>query len=295
VAKERDIKNRIKSISNTKKITSTMEMVSTAKMKKMQGRLEMSKPYEEKINHVINNLMTTGVINTVYNPLFKEMPNPTRILILQITGNRGLCGSFNANIINNTLSFRDKLAEEGKSVTIYNIGKKGQNFLNFIKEPYLKSNPNPEDKMTFEDASRLAKELEGLFVSAEFHEVYISYMKVISSVSQKPEILKFLPITKFKPEDELDPKMRVNTIYIFEPDPMSIFSYILPLFLKITMLTSFLESSFSEQFARRVAMKNATDASGDMIRELTISYNRARQAKITKEISEIIGGAAALK
>jgi F-type H+-transporting ATPase subunit gamma len=293
VANQRDIKNRIKSITNTKKITSTMEMVSTSKMKKMQTRLEMSKPYEEKINKIITNLITSGVAAT-HNPLFREVANPTRILILQITGNRGLCGSFNANIIDNTLKFKKDLIAQGKEVEIFNIGKKGQNYLNFINEKMYKTISNKEDKLTFDDVIEIGNELTNSFLNVEFHEVYISYMKVITSTSQKPNIIRLLPISA-EEETIAGFASEMKREYIFEPNPDRIFSYILPLYLKVKLYTSFLESSYSEYFARRVAMKNATDASTDMIRNLTISYNRARQAKITNEIAEIVGGAAALE
>lgn len=294
MANQRDIKNRISSIKNTRKITSTMEMVSTAKMKKMQQRLEKSMPYDSKINQIIANLMTSGVSSS-QNPLFREVSDPSRILILSITGNRGLCGSFNSNVIDNTVNFRDKLADEDKEVLNYVIGKKGINYFKFIKLPVYKSSANPEDKLTFEEAARISDELKELFLSGEIHEVYISYTKVYSATSQQPEIIKLLPIS---PEADLgkDPvKEATTTDYIFEPNAGRIFSYILPLYLKVKIFTCFLESAFSEQFARRVAMKNATDASDDMVKELTISYNRARQAKITNEIAEIVGGSAALE
>jgi F-type H+-transporting ATPase subunit gamma len=270
-----------------------MEMVSTAKMKKMQIRLEMSKPYELKVNEIIKNLLSSGV-ETSSDPLFREVRNPSRALILQITGNRGLCGSYNTNIINGTLKLKEELESDEKEVLIYTVGKKGIGYNNFAGVPMFKSVPNPEDKLTFEDAAKLSEELRRMFVSGEVHEVYVSYTKVISSSSQKPEVVKIIPIQK-QEEEEIDAKLRINTEYIFEPNPYRIFAYILPLYLKVRIFTCFLESSFSEQFARRVAMKNASDASAEMIRELTISYNRARQAKITNEIAEIVGGAAALE
>lgn len=293
MANQRDIKNRIKSITNTKKITSTMEMVSTSKMKRMQIRLEMSKPYEEKINKIITNLITTGIAAS-HNPLFREVANPTRILILQITGNRGLCGSYNTNIINNTLSFKKELQSQGKDVEIYNVGKKGLNYFNFINQPIYKNDLNKEDKLSLEDVVKIGNNLTLLFLNLEFHEIYISYMKVVSSSSQKPNIFRILPIA---PEEGSIAgfSSEIKREYIFEPNPDRIFSYILPLYLKGKLYKCFLESSFSEYFARRVAMKNATDASAEMIRNLTVSYNRARQAKITNEIAEIVGGASALE
>jgi F-type H+-transporting ATPase subunit gamma len=293
VATQRDIKKRIKSVTNTRKITSTMEMVSTAKMKKMQVRYEMAKPYDQKVNEILSNLVGTGV-TVLEDPHFREVDNPTRALILQITGNRGLCGSYNTNIIENSLSLKEKLEEENKEAQLYVVGKKAIGFYNFMKYPMYKSMLNPEDKLTFDDAAIIGNELRNLFMSGDFHEVYISYTRVVSSSSQKPAIIKLLPIL-LEEEEIKDRVPGAQLEYYFEPDPVRVFSYIIPLYLKVRIYTCFLESSFSEQFARRVAMKNASDASSDMIRELTISYNRARQAKITKEIAEIVGGAAALK
>lgn len=293
MATQREIKNRITSIKNTKKITSTMEMVATAKMKKMQQRLEMSKPYEVKVDEIIMDLLASGM-TMLQNPLFRKVAEPSRILVLQITGNRGLCGSYNTHVINNSLSFKDELEDEGREVLLYNIGKKGANFLKFIKEPVFKSVLNMEEKLSYDDAAALGNELAKLFISGEVHEVYISYTKVLTSASQKPEIIKLLPIVpEIEESDETDEAAKLG--YIFEPNPNRILNYLLPLYMKVKIFTCFLESSYSEQFARRVAMKNATDASSDMIRELTISYNRARQAKITTEITEIVGGAAALE
>ena len=295
MANQRDIKRRIKSVGNTKKITSTMEMVATSKMKKIQGRLNQSKPYELKVNEMIKNLTAAG-FSSIQHPLFREVAQPNRCLIVQIAGNRGLCGSYNTKILDKTLELKEQLEAEGKEVLLYVIGKKAISFYNFIKMPLFKAVQNSEDKFSFEEAARLGEELTRMFVSGEMHEVhevYISYTKVITAGSQRPDIIKLLPIS---PEMEIDYNAlpSADMDYIFEPNPVEIFSYILPLYLKVRLYTCFLESSYSEQFSRRVAMKNATDAAKDMIKELTVTYNRVRQDKITTEISEIVGGAAAL-
>lgn len=293
MANQRDIKRRIKSVKNTRKITSTMEMVATSKMKKTSERLAQSKPYEEKINGVISNLMTAG-FSTLSHPLLRDVANPSRVLIFQITGNRGLCGSYNTRVIENTLKFKEQLESEGKEVLLYVVGKKAASYYKFIKVDLHKSALNLEDKLTYEDAASLGDELSQAFVTGEVHEVYISYTKVNSTSNQKPDMLKLLPIT---PDMEIDSDEIPNASldYIFEPEPAKIFSYILPLYLKVRLFTCFLESAYSEHFARRVAMKNATDAAKEMIRNLNITYNRVRQDKITTEISEIVGGASALE
>ena len=294
MATQREILKRINSVKNTQKITRTMEMVSTAKMKKMQDRIVMSKPYAEKLETIIEHLRQTGV-EDVFDPLMQERPDPNRILILMITGNRGLCGGFNTRIIENTIGFKSKLTiEEGKEVLVYSIGKKGTNYLRFIKEPMFKSVLNPEDKFKFDDASRLGEELINLFVTGEVDEVYVSYTRIMTRSTQKAVISRLLPL---KPEGGAiqESVEEFHVEYIFEPNPYKIFSSLLPLYIKMKLYTAVLETGFSENFARRVAMKNATDAAKEMVRDLTITYNRVRQAKITKEISEIVGGAAALE
>lgn len=292
MATKRDIKNRIKSITNTKKITGTMEMVAGAKMKKMQQRLGKSKPYEDKINQIMGDILAKD--GSVDDPLLKGKDKPVKALIFQISGNRGLCGSYNSHSIDTTLKFKKQLEAEGKEVSLYVIGKKGINFYNFTNEPMYRSMSNPEDKFNFDDAAKIGSELTSLFLKGEFDEVYVSYTKVVSSSTQKPAVMKYLPVSADAAASS-EKKDSGSDEYIFEPDENQIFSYLLPLYLKMKIFTCFLESGFSEQFLRRVAMKNASDASSDMIRDLTVTYNRVRQSKITNEISEIVGGASALE
>lgn len=293
MATPREIKNRIKSVKNTRKITSTMEMVSTSKMKRVLQRLDLSKPYEEKINEIIANLLLVGG-DDLSDSLFNEVAEPTKALIFLITGNRGLCGSYNTNVIENSLDLKRKLESEGKDVSLYVIGKKATSFFNFSGMELFKAENNPEDKVTFENAATYSSELKELFLSGKFEEVYVSYTKVITNAVHKPETVRLLPIQIEEEKQEVTPVVGSAPDYIFEPNPFEIFQYLLPLYLKVRLFTCFLESSYSEQFARRVAMKNATDAAAEMVRELTISYNRARQAKITNEILEIVSGADAL-
>ena len=290
MANQRDIRNRIQSIKNTRKITSTMEMIATVKMKKMQSRLEHFKRFDLKLTEILNNLLSIDATKgkKYSDPLLNEAISPSRVLIFEIVGNRGLCGGFNSNIIKNTARFKEELLiKEGKEVSIYSVGKKGMGYYAFTKQSCYKSMFNPDDSLSFKDATDLGEELKNLFLNGEFHEVYLSYSSVLSQFSQKPEIVKLLPISPMASSS-------ISSNYIFEPDPDKIFSHLLPLFVKMKMYTCFLETSYSEFFARRTAMKDATDASSDMINDLTVAYNRARQAKITNEILEVIGGAAGL-
>jgi F-type H+-transporting ATPase subunit gamma len=297
LATQREILKRIKSVSSTKKITKTMEMISTSKMKKMQVRLVNSKPYQEKLEQIIGVILDSETAITDES-WFKSSKIISKKLILMITGNRGLCGGYNTNVIDNTISFRDKLIrEENADVLLRNIGKKGINYFKFINLPMQKSEINLEDKLTFKDAERLGLELSNMFKNEEVNEIYISHTKMLSSASYKPVIYRLLPLSI----DELGKTVasvsgrKVWKKYIFEPDPNAMLASFIPQYISLKLYVNLLESGYAEQNARRAAMKNATDAASDMVRTLTIKYNRARQAKITNEIAEIVGGAAALE
>lgn len=306
MATQREIKKRILSVTSTRKITNTMEMISASKMKKMQNRLNISRPFVQKIEQVINNLILSD-IGIENEELMKQRENVSKCFILMISGNRGLCGGYNTNVIKNTLNFQETLSDEGKDSLLHVIGKKAINYLKFIDAPIYRSEINPEDKVTFKTAGTLGENLVNMYRSGEIDEVYVSYTKAVSSTMFKPAIYKLLPITIGDIHTEKD-KMAARESqvpitgiiefqqkYILTPNPEAIISMLFPYYLKMKLYINMLESSFAEQFSRRVAMKNATDAASDMVRLLTIKYNRARQAKITNEIAEIVGGASALE
>ncbi|MCX7679731.1 MAG: ATP synthase F1 subunit gamma [Spirochaetes bacterium] len=296
MATQREIKKRIASVASTRKITKTMEMVSTSKMKKMQDRLLKTQPYLRKIENIILNIRESAV-EELSGTLFDERAKPQRILLFLIAGNRGLCGGYNANVIDFALRFKRRLElEEGKEVLLYVMGKKAINYCKFSKIATFKTIINPEDKISFEESAQMGEELINLFQSGEIDEAHFAYTKIITSATQKPAIERVLPVRIEIPGSEFElRKSEFKADYIFEPTPYEVLNMLLPLYVKVKLFTCILESGFSEQFARRVAMKNATDAATDMVRELTIRYNRARQAKITKEIAEIVGGASALE
>jgi F-type H+-transporting ATPase subunit gamma len=297
LATQREIRKRIKSVSSTKKITKTMEMISTSKMKKMQIRLSKSKPYEKKLEQVICTLFDSGFTGE-NNVLLKTNKIITKKLILMITGNRGLCGGYNTSVINNTMSFRQKLLNEGSTDILFQlIGKKAINYFKFINSPVYKQQVNPEDKISFNDIQKLSSELIDFFKSGEVSEIYVSHTEVLSSATYKPVVYKLLPVSVEDLQKKINQADRkgLKHQYIIEPDPEKMLSSFLPLYVTTKLYLSLLESGFSEQNARRAAMKNATDAADEMVRNLTIKYNRARQAKITNEIAEIVGGASALQ
>jgi F-type H+-transporting ATPase subunit gamma len=289
MATQREIKKRIQSVASTRKITRSMEMVSTVKMKKMQNRLLMSRPYAEKLDEVLGHLSAGGVDTNI--DLMKERKNPKKAVIVIIAGNRGLCGGFNTGIVEMALDHRDKLISEGRDeVKLFVFGKKASSYLKFLKEKVYESGVNPEDKISFSFASDLGLALVDLFETREADEVYFAYTKIKSAASQKPVIVRLFPIAKIVSEGK-----HLVGDYIFDPSPEEILTNLIPLYIRVKIFTFFLESNFSEQFARRVSMKNANDAAAEMVRSLTVYYNRIRQAKITNEIAEIVGGAAALE
>ncbi len=276
-----------------------MEMISTSKMKKMQVRLSKSKPYEKKLEHILLTLFDSGFSapDDTFLKIQKGKELSTK-LILMITGNRGLCGGYNTNVIENTLSFRDQLMTEGNTqVMLRIIGKKGINYLKFINLPVYKSEINLEDKITFNDAKKLAYELMEVYKTEELNEIYLSYTKVLSSASYKPAIHRLLPVSieEMQKEIPIEERHGLRAKYIFEPGADKMLTSLLPLYITNKLYMCLLESGYAEQNARRAAMKNATDAATEMVRDLTIKYNRARQAKITNEIAEIVGGASALE
>ena len=295
---QRDIKNRIKSAKNTCQITSTMEMVATAKMKKIQNRLGQAKAFDLKLTKIIHSLLSMEDIEYSH-PLMHEADSESRVLIFEIVGNKGLCGSFNSNIMKNTIRFMDELfAKEEKESFIYSVGKKGVNHHAFEKQSCYKGILNPDIAISFDDAVNFGEELKDLFLKGEFHEIYISYSKVLSQSHQEPEIIKLLPANLIVSDGDDDSDVKISSVfsdYHFESKPDKVFAYLLPLFIKMKIYICFLETLYSEFFARRIAMKNATDASNEMVDNLTVMYNHARQIKITNEISEIIGGTAGLE
>jgi len=287
LASPREIKKRIVSVSNTKKITRTMEMVATAKSKKMSNRVNASKPFSDKIKELVGSL--SSLASKVESPLLRREENPKKIAILVVTANRGLCGGYNGNILRMTRSFVAELKSKGIAYDLYVIGKKGISYFRFAKEPIKQSFINIDDNSGYKEAEFFAN----LFME-EFSNKRIDGLEVISTVyhssaDQRSEITRVLPIEP--PSDAQE----VSESIIYEPSPESILNSLLPLVIKTVLYKIILEAVCSEQIARRIAMKSATDAASEMIKVLVRGYNRVRQSKITQEISEIVAGADSLK
>ena len=288
MATSKEIRNRIGSVQNTKKITRTMELVSTAKAKKAVDKVVASRPYADKIKELILSLAAQGEVSD--HPLLRRHTHIRKALVVVVTANRGLCGGYNTNILRAAVARIETYKKQGVEVTTHLIGKKAITFFNFQKIPYAASFTNVDDKMTFADSQKFAESYMESFSLEAVDKIDIIYTKYFSAATQKPVVETVLPVEI--PEEEKGAK---TLPFLFEPDPQTILQSLLPKAISINIYQSLLDAVASEQIARRIAMKSATDAASDMIKSLTLQYNRIRQAKITQEIAEIVGGAAAIQ
>jgi len=285
------IRKRIKSVSSTKKITRTMEMVATAKLRSAQQRVASSGPYLEQLQALMREIGGSG-IDVGRWPHF-EARDTKRTLLFLITSNRGLCGAFNANLFRLARTIYQEKVADGHEVKLYVGGRKGVTAMRYqgigLESSYI---DEMNDAPTPEDASFFLKELAQPFLDGEVDEVILVYPHWISMGRQPPTALRLLPIA---PDESADAASSSAVPPLFEPSPEEILDQLLPLYLRQTIYSVLAESVASEQVARRMAMKLATDNADELVTALTRQYNAARQALITKELSEIIGGAEALK
>lgn len=286
----KEVRVRIASVNSTKQITSAMKMVSAAKLKKAQDAITRMRPYSQKLQEILEGL--SSGLDTSENP-YARSGEVNSILIIPITSNRGLCGAFNANIIKRTNSL---IANEykGKKVTVLTFGKKAEDAFRkseyFIKGTLLPRHTNEIfDELTFDNAAAAAHKIMGAFRAKQFDKVVLVYNSFRNAANQEVMTEQFLPIQPMKAEGKSS-----ETDYIFEPNKEEIVSDLIPKSLKTQFFKALLDSFAGEHGARMTAMHKATDNAGEMLKELKLTYNKARQAAITKEILEIVGGAEAL-
>lgn len=287
MAKARELKGRIRSVQNTRKITRTMEMVSTSKLKRAQDRVEAARPYAERLAGVIGRLLTPEL--AARYPLLRQPERVRRAAVLLLTSNRGLAGAFNANLIRETRGLLARLRSEGAEVELHAAGKKGIGFFRYQGETLGTAAADISDRPGSADAERLVDGLMARFIAGELDAVYVVYAKFNSALSTPPTTQQLLPVAP--PEGG----QGGDADYILEPSGDEILGRILPLYVRNSVYRALVETAAAEHGARRTAMKNATDNAGDILETLTRTYNRVRQAAITQEIAEIVGGAAALE
>ena len=280
----KEIKQRIKGVTNIRQITKAMEMVAINRVRKSEIRMMNSRPYAENINKLLRRLSLTGEEKSRYFDA-NEAPKSTKIVL--ITSDRGLCGSYNANAIQETVNFIKK--QHAKNVSLYLMGKKGNLFFRNRGYKIDKFHPVSVEKLTSAHISELANELIVEFEDGKFDELFIVFTKFITLSKNRPTIMKLLPIEKIDSKEETK---RVD--YIFEPSCDEILKRLIPKYILSQVYSTILESLTSESGARMVAMKAASENAEEIIGDLKRSYNRARQEAITSELLEIISGAEAL-
>ena len=288
----KDIKKKITSISNTRKITRTMEMVAAAKSKQTIDRVEASTPYSSKLTELLDSL--TGGQN-VDHFLVREREKVERSALLVVTANRGLCGGYNTNVANLAEKWIRAEQAEGREARVLMVGKKGISRFRFRKVGVDEKRTDIEDKPSFSQAAEIGESFIESFRKGEVDRVMVAVTRYHSAVVQKADLFQLLPIVPPETGDDAgEEATRQTTDFIFEPDPVRILEDLLPFSVKHTLYRLLLEAAAGEQIARRVAMKLATDNAGELTRFYTGKYNRERQASITQQIMEIVGGAEAL-
>ena len=286
MANLKEIRNRIASVSSTMQITSAMKMVSAAKLKKAQDAITAMRPYSDKLTELIQGL-SASVDTDQPNP-FTVVRQEEKILLVAITSNRGLCGAFNTNVIKETLRL-SKGEFEGKKVELVTIGKKGSDILS-KSLPFKSSHDDVFDDLTFDNTAKVAESIMEAFAGSEYDKVVLIYNRFKNAATQLITVEPFLPIVSKSSEEETS-----NVDYIFEPSQAEIINELLPKSLKIQLFKAIRDSLASEHGARMTAMHKATDNATELRDQLKLTYNKARQAAITNEILEIVGGAEALK
>ena len=289
MAKTRELKRRIRSIGKTRQITKTMEMVSTSKLKRATDRVYAARPYAARLTEVIGRLIDPELRERY--PLLRQPETVRRAAVVLITSNRGLAGAFNANLIREARGLIRRLRGNGVEVEIHAVGKKGVSFLRFQKEKLTTARIDIGDKPSIDDATAVIEPLREAFENGTLDEVYVVHAQFRSALSTPPATMKVLPVAA----ETSDSASGRTQNYILSPSADEILNRLLPLYVRNSVYRALVETAAAEHGARRTAMKNATDNAGDMLDRLNRTYNRARQAQITQEIAEIVGGAAALE
>ncbi len=289
----RDIRKKIDAIKKIGQITRAMNMVASAKLRSIQGRLEGFRPYREKFEEAIKNLVSSGTINPDKVPLLK-VRDVKKSLIVLITADRGLCGAFNTNLIKECEKKIRELRKEGKEVELVCVGKKGYQYFvkrEKVREGYL----DVMSHVLMQDARKIGASLMHGFITEEYDEVFVIYGYFVNLIKQIPKVEKILPLSVESFKKEGGEEKKVLGAYIYEPEEESLLSEILPRYINTLIFACMLETAVSEQAARMTAMDNANRACNEMVQDLTLLFNKTRQAAITKELMDIVGGAEAIK
>ena len=298
----RELRGRIRSAQSIKKITKAQEMIATSRIAKAQARVVAARPYSAEITNMLTNLADAAALD---HPLLVPRENPRRAAVLVISSDRGLCGAYNANVFRRSEELFSLLRGEGKTPILYVVGRKAESYYRFRNWDITESWTGFSEKPTYENAQEIASTLVDAFNAGAddegdepgpdnvlgVDELHIVFTEFKTMMSQTANALRIAPmVVEYVGEEETGPR----TLFSFEPDATTLFDALLPRYVTTRIFAALLESAASESASRRRAMKSASDNADDLIRDLTLQANRERQAQITQEISEIVGGANAL-
>jgi F-type H+-transporting ATPase subunit gamma len=295
VATVQDIKRRVSSVKNTRKITKAMELVAAAKLRRAEARIEALRPYADRMRELM--IGTARATPSRGFPLLEAREDVRAVAILPLTGDRGLAGGFNAQIIRRALALERESRDEGQDVRWLAVGKKGRSTLRFRRYDVSDSWVDFTDRPTYMDASAIAHRVAELFTEREVDRVVMVYNHYLSPLTQKVTVEEVLPIPRRALEEEEERsayEIALEGDFIYEPEPDEILDRLLPTYLETSIYRALLESAASEHGSRMTAMRNASKNAGELIDTLTLEMNRARQAEITQEILEVVAGSDAL-
>ena len=294
----RELRGRIRSAGSIKKITKAQEMIATSRIGKAQARLKEARPYTVEITRVLTTLAQEAALD---HPLLVEKPSPKRAGVLVVSSDRGLCGAYNSSAFRKAEELFSRLRQDGKTPVLYTVGRKAQGYFKFRNWDISESWTGFSERPSYENAAEVADTLVSAFLAGAgddeesndesgVDQLHIVYTEFKSMMSQSVGAHRMAPMVVEYIEDDNEP----HTLYSFEPDATTLFDALLPRYLTTRIYTALLESAASELASRQRAMKSASDNADDLIKSLTLEANRERQAQITQEISEIVGGANAL-
>jgi F-type H+-transporting ATPase subunit gamma len=295
VATVQDIRRRIRSVTNTRKITRAMELVAAAKLRKAQTRIEAMRPYADRMLELMAG--TARASSSVRGlPLLQQREQVEAVAIVPLTGDRGLAGAFNSQILRRALALQRELQAEGKKVRWVSVGRRGTGSLRFRRLELTGEFTGFTDQPRYADAQAIAHRLAELYTGEEVDRVVVVYNAFESALVQRVTVRDVLPLSAdlLQTDDEERREDALRGDFIFEPEPEEILARLLPVYLETELYRALLESAASEHGARMTAMRNASKNAGELIDSLTLAMNRARQAEITQEILEVVAGADAL-
>ena len=291
-----DIRRRIRSVRNTAKITRAMELVAAAKLRRAQERIESMRPYADRMLELMGGVSrAASSVRSI--PLLQRREDPQRVALVPITGDRGLAGAFNSQVLRRAFALERDLSGEGLEVRWLVSGKKGRSTLTFRRYELVQSWAGFSDQPSYGDAQAIAHALADLYVNGEIDRAVVVYNAYVSPLVQRVTVQDVLPVPEELlegKEDEEREEAALRGDFIYEPEPEEILARLVPVYLETELYRALLESAASEQGARMTAMRNASKNAGELIDRLTLEMNRARQAEITQEILEVVAGADAL-